>query len=76
MRKIRPPKDTDQENVEKGFQLILNLMNEHKEIEPTLWASAVASVLATGYLDEGFSYNEFSQEIDDIKEHYKSWFEE
>lgn len=70
----REPKDTDQDEVEKAHLLIHELMYEHPEIEPTLWAAAVWSVLVNGYIDSGATYDEFCEESDKLKTHCKPWF--
>ena len=72
----RMPKKSDQQKIEKGFHLIKSLMQDHPEIEPTLWAGAVWSILVDGYVASGMSYEKFTQEWDDLKHHYKPWFNE
>ena len=76
MKEIRPEKDSDQDNIEKAFQLIKVCMQEHQDIEPSLWCGAVWSVLVDGYRNCGFSYKEFCDEWDRIKEHYKKEWDE
>ncbi len=71
MKEIRPSKDSDQDNTEKAFQLIKNCLEEHPEIESTLWAGAVWSVLVYGYRNCGFSYKEFCDEWEKVKNHFK-----
>lgn len=76
MPEIRPLKPDDQENAEKGFKLILDLMKNHPEIEPTLWAGTLFSVIVNGYRNSDVSYKEFCVEIDRIKKFYKQWWED
>lgn len=71
----RKPKKTDQQQVEKGFLLIKQLMEKHPEIEPTLWAGSVWSVLVDGYNQSGMSYEQFTKEWNEVKHHYKGWFD-
>lgn len=71
MKKIRTPLDSDQYNTQKGFELIIDLMQKHPEIEPTLWVGAIFSVLVNGYKKCGFSYEEFCNEIHEVLLHYK-----
>lgn len=71
----RPPKKTDQEQVRKGFDLIMKVMEKHPEIEPTLWAGAIWSVLVHGYNNSGMSYDQFTREWEELKHHYKPWFD-
>ncbi len=71
----RPPKKTDQQQIEKAFNLLKNCMASHPEIEPTLWAGAVWSVLVDGYNSSGMSYEQFTREWDELKNHYKPWFD-
>lgn len=75
--KKRPRKKTDQENAELAYQVLLNTMQFHSEIEQTLWASACWTLLVRGYLNSGVPYEEFCEDFDSAKEHYKKrWFEE
>ncbi len=76
MKEIRPGQDSDQENIEKAFQLVKNLIKSHSEIEPTLWAGAIWSVLIDGYMACDFSYEDFCNEWEKIKHHYKKWWDE
>lgn len=71
----REPKKTDQEQTERGFNLIMEIMSAHPEIEPTLWAGAVWSVLVNGYNQSGVTYDEFTRQWDEVKHHYKSRFD-
>lgn len=68
-------KNIDSENIEKGFNLIIKFMQEHAEIESTLWADVIWSVLVEGYNLNGVSYNEFNKELDMVKVFYKPWFD-
>ena len=72
MSKIRESKDSDQEEVEKAFQILRKAMKDHSEIESTLWAGALFSCLVTGYPNSGITYKEFCGEIDSVKKFYKS----
>lgn len=73
--KKRIPLETDQEQIEKAFQLLKNCMKNHPEIEPTLWACAFWSILVDGYNQSGMSYQQFTDEWDRVKHHYKPWFD-
>jgi len=75
MKEIRLPLPDDMENTEKAFQLIKDLMSSHKEIEPTLWAGALFSVIADGYKNCGFSYEEFSEEVNTVLSHYRNYWD-
>ena len=74
MKKYRPLQESDQENTEKAFNLIKKLMINHPEIESTLWASATWSILADGYKNSDFNYEEFVQETERIIEHFKIYW--
>jgi hypothetical protein len=76
MKELRPPKDKDQKNIETAFLLIKELMARHNDIEPTLWAGAVWSILVDGYKSSGISYEEFCKEVHGISQHYKPWWDE
>jgi hypothetical protein len=75
MKKIRDPLKTDQDDTEKAYLLILKLMNDHKEIESTLWCGAVWSVLINGYISCDFSYEQFLKEVQKLVKHYKHWWD-
>lgn len=72
----RRGKKTDQCNADGAFKIIKSVMQEHDEIEPTLWASALWSALVDGYIHSGFSYEDFTNEWNLLSNHYKSWFDE
>lgn len=72
--KFRPPREDDQENVEKAYQLIQILVYMHPEIESTLWASAMLSTFVNSFISSGHSYDDFCDEFDKSKLHYKSWW--
>jgi hypothetical protein len=76
MKKIRLPKEDDQENIERAFQLIKRTITRHEEIEPTLWGAACWMILVIGHAGSGYSYEEFCEEWDNVKDHYRSEFEE
>lgn len=71
----RPPKETDQEEIQKAFLLLKSCMQRHPEIETTLWAAAFWSILVDGYSASGMSFDEFTKEWDHMKHHYKHWFD-
>jgi hypothetical protein len=71
----RPIKETDQEVVQRAYNLLKGYMAQHPEIEPTLWAAAFWSVLVDGYSSSGMSYEKFTEEWDRVKHHYKPWFD-
>jgi hypothetical protein len=70
----RNAKIDDQDQVEKGYNLIKDLMSKHPEIESTLWSGAVWSILVDGYVASGISYDQFTDEWDNVKHHYKDYF--
>ena len=70
----RETKNTDEQEIEKGFILIMELIQKHPEIEPSLWVSCVWSILVAAYKHSGFSYEEFTKDVNKVKRHYKSWF--
>jgi len=72
----RPPKATDQEEIQKAFLILKECMQLNHQIEPTLWVGAFWSILVDGYNSCGVSYDEFTKEWDRFKHHYKPWFDE
>lgn len=57
----RTLKETDQEQIQKGFEMVMRLMDQHREIEPTLWASVMWSVLVHEYNNSGMPYKQFTK---------------
>ena len=72
----RPPKKTDLKQTQKCFDLIVQVMQKHPEIEPTLWGAAIWIVLVLEYKNSGMSYEQFSREWDELKHHYKPLFDQ
>ncbi len=72
----RAPKIDDQEKVEEAVTLIYELMGFNQQIEPSLWAGAIISVLAMGYKNSGFSYKQFSTEMRAGLAHYENFWED
>lgn len=71
----RPLKKSDQKQIEKAYNLLKDCIVSHPEIEPTLWAGAVWSILVEGYSRSGMTYEKFTKEWDQVKHHYESWFD-
>jgi len=73
--KIRPEKKNDQQEIEKAFRLLKKCVDDHPEIEETLWTSAFWSILVIGYSLSGMTYEQFNSEWDRVKHHYKRFFD-
>jgi hypothetical protein len=72
---IRPPHPDDQDNAQKAYELLIETIQANSYIEPTLWASAVVSLLIDGYHDSGINYEQFCESMDEIKAHFRKSFE-
>ena len=72
---LRPPKKTDQQFIEKAFQIMYKVMRKHPEFEGSIWVGAIWSTLVQGYIEAGISYDEFCDELKGIKENYKIWWD-
>lgn len=75
-RKKRKPLPTDDVFVDYGVEILSDFIEKHDEIESTLWASVLWSRLVMGYQQCGWTFEQFCEEIEKVKEHYKSWWEE
>lgn len=75
MAKRRAHKRSDQNNTEKAYQILLKAMQDHPEIEQTLWAGACWTALINGYINSDLSYEEFKEDFDSAKEHYSKWWD-
>lgn len=71
----RPPKETDQDETEKAFQLLDKMVEDHPEIEPTIWVGACLSAVAASFRVNGLSYDEFVSEMQRAIVIYKSWWD-
>lgn len=72
----RQPKDDDQKNTEKAYKILCKTVEEHPEIETSLWAGALMSAFVDMHQNTKFTYKNFCEVLDDIKEVYKNWFED
>lgn len=75
MRKIRPAKKNDQEMAEKALSILVKLTLSYPNIEVNTWHGAMCSFMVKNYIHTGFTYKQFCEEIDVIKNHYKEWFD-
>ncbi len=75
MKLKRTPLSTDQDEIQRAYLMLKDFMGQNSGIETSLWASAFWSILANGYINYGFSYDEFRNELIRILEHSKQWFE-
>lgn len=73
--KKRKPKKTDQDNVQLAYQMISDLARINPEIEASLWVSACFSAIVDSYRNSGASVEQFCKEMDNVKEHYRKWFD-
>ncbi len=74
--KIRPAKESDQEEAQKAFDILIDAAKKHPEIEVNVWISALWSHLVNTYIKSGMPYDLFCEELDEVKENYKDWFED
>jgi hypothetical protein len=73
---MRQRKETDQEESEKGFQLLRKVMQDNPQIEPTLWVVAMWSCIVNAYIGSGMSHELFCEQCEKTKNHYKKWWNE
>jgi len=71
----RKPKRSDQKNTEYAYQILIKAMQEHPEIEQTLWAGACWTALVNGYLNSGVSFEEFDVDWRCAYDHYRKWWD-
>lgn len=73
--KERIPRETDQEDVEKAFCILMEAIMKHQhKIEPALWVSACISAVQENYKLSGVSKKEYKKDILSCIEHYlKIW---
>ena len=73
-RQVRPPKDTDHDQVQKAICLIKDLVNLNLNVEKTLWISAFVAILCDSYGQSGFTYEEFRKDMESAFDFYKDAF--
>lgn len=66
---------TEQEQIQNAFDLILELSKLYPDIEANTWISCCFSLIAKSYQSSNISYEQFCEEIERAKLHYKSWFD-
>jgi len=74
MRKRRPKK-TDQENTEKAYLLLIELAEKNPQIETSLWMGALISAFVDMHMRTKNPYQNFCLTLEQIKEHYKDWWD-
>lgn len=75
-KRFRKTKITDQSEVTKACKILNDEVDKHPEIEPALWVSACFSLIATCYITNGHSYDNFCSELEGVRKCYKTWWEE
>lgn len=74
-KQIRKSKDNDQENVSKAYNLLLELMELNYEIEGNIWGAAFMFAMVNGYINSGFTYEEYKKDLEMGMKSYKDWFD-
>lgn len=72
--KLRIPKDDDQENAEKAYQLIAELVKSNPGIDDNFWVGGCWTALINCYRETGFDYKDFCKEVEKVKRFYKKKF--
>jgi len=75
MPTIRPRKETDQDETEKAYWLIRDVIAAHPEIESSLWFGAVMTLTVDVFYNNGYSFTEFRQMMLEAVDHYKEEYE-
>lgn len=74
MAQKRKHKKTDQSELERAYQILVEAMQAHPEIEQPLWASACLTVFVFGYVNTDIPYASFCEDLDAVRAHYaKFW---
>lgn len=69
--KIREPKEFDQFHGQNAINLIAEIINEHPEIDGTIWVSAFLFILTKSCYTSKLTYEQYCGEFDKCKEAYK-----
>lgn len=76
MAEPRQEKKTDQELTQKGYDLLLELIENHPEIEATLWIGVCWGATAHACIENGITHEEFCEECNKNMKFYKQWWDE
>lgn len=76
MAKFREPKEDDQHKIDLCFNLIVDAVKSHPEIEGAIWVSACFSSIVQSFIDNGLSYEEYVSVMTNSIMYYKGWFDE
>lgn len=69
-------KTTDQANIQRGYELVNSLIEEHPEIESSLWVGIFLSSIATSFIESELEYEDFREELESAIDHYEDWWED
>lgn len=70
--KIREIKSTDQEQTQRAYELLYDLiLNNQNNIDPTLWVGAMICALADNFKESGVSFDCFKKDIISAIDHYR-----
>lgn len=72
MAKKRVQKPTDQDQIERVYQILLKAMKDNPDIEGTFWVGACWSALVNGYRNSDLTYEQFCEELDSVKIFFKT----
>ncbi len=71
MRK-RTPKENDQEQIDKAYEILIDTIMEHQdEIEASLWMGAMIGALAIKYEESEVPFEYFKKEMALAVENYR-----
>lgn len=76
MTKFREPKEDDQAQIDMCFNMIKSTAISNPEIEGAIWVSVCFSLIAESFKENGLSYEDYCEEMNNAMRHYKSWFDE
>ncbi len=70
--KYREKKDSDQKNIQKAYDLLLDLIMANQiDIHPTLWVGAMICALAENYKNSDVPFEYFKEDMINATYHYK-----
>jgi len=68
----RVPQPDDQKNTEKALRLLCDTVDLNPGIENNIWQGACISLIVNSYIESGLTYQQFCEELDDIKKYFKN----
>lgn len=72
--KNRELKENDRKEIDRAYELIVNIIKTHPETESAIWVAANFSIIARFFQGSGYSHEEFCEKLYKTAKDYKPWW--